>query len=82
MSVNDDLRIVVYEEDGFFIAQCLEYDICTQAGDRATLRERMECLIRLESEEMARRGQELDPAPERSHKMWDEGSHTYKEVAA
>lgn len=82
MPVNDDLRIVVYEEDGFFIAQCLEYDICTQAEDRATLRARMECLIELESLEMTKKGQELDPAPERFHKMWDQGSHSYKEVAA
>ncbi|WP_297777759.1 hypothetical protein [uncultured Roseovarius sp.] len=82
MPIKDDLRIVIYEEDGFFVAQCLEYDICTQAKDRTALRERMECLLDLETAEMAKRGQELDAAPERFHNMWDQGNHSYKEVAA
>ena len=82
MSIQDDLRIVVYKEDEVFVAQCLEYDICTQAADRSTLRDRMDCLIDLEVQEMQEKGQELDPAPERFHNMWDQGSRSYKEVAA
>lgn len=82
MSVKDDLRIVVYKEDEVFVAQCLEYDICTQAADRTTLRERMDCLIDLEVTEMQGKGQGLDPAPERFHNMWEQRSRSYKEVAA
>ena len=82
MTMNKDLRIVVFEEEGVFVAQCLEHDISTQAEDRQTLRERMDCLIGFELEEMQQKGQELDPAPERFHKMWEEGNHAYKEVAA
>ncbi|MEQ9015943.1 MAG: hypothetical protein RID90_15970 [Marinovum algicola] len=81
--MQDGLKIVVYKEDDMLIAQCLEYDICTQAEDRETLRERMDCLINLELDHMKDFGQELDPAPERFHNMWPEdGNHVYKEVAA
>lgn len=81
--MQDGLKIVVYREDDMFIAQCLDYDICTQAKDRETLHKRMDCLIHLEMEHMRESGQELDPAPERFHNMWvQEGSHAYKEVAA
>lgn len=82
MTSKQDFRIVVYREDEVFVAQCLEYDICTQAADRDTLRERMNCLIELELDEMRRTGQELDPAPDRFHDMWDSGGPNYKEVAA
>lgn len=80
--MKDDLRIVVYEEDGMYVAQCLEYDICTQASDKETLQERMNCLLEIEAEEMDRTGQQVDRAPERFHKMWRDGSPAYKEVAA
>lgn len=82
MSVSEALRIVVYEEDGHWIAQCLEFDICTQADDRETLQDRMDCLIECEVAAMSESGQQLDPAPERFHNMWSKGSHSYKEVAA
>jgi hypothetical protein len=81
MSLNTSLRIVVYEEDGHFIAQCLEYDICTQAPDKETLRERMDCLIECEMIAMRQAGRPLDPAPEHFHKMLPQGSQ-YIEVAA
>jgi hypothetical protein len=82
MTSKQDIRIVVYREDEVFVAQCLEYDICTQAPDKGTLRERMDCLIEIELREMEKTGQELDPAPDRFHDMWDEGGPNYKEVAA
>ena len=50
-----------------YVAQCLEYDICTQGPDIETLRERMDCLLEVELGE----GQHLDQAPERFHNMWD-----------
>ncbi len=77
-----ELRIVVYKEDDHFVAQCLEYDICTQAGTREELRERMDCLVDMELQEMQETGQRLDPAPEIFHNMWDQGSRSYKDVAA
>ena len=71
MTCQQDLRIIMYEEDGFFIAQCLEHDICAQAKDRDTLVDRMECLIEYEVEAMEASGQPLDPAPKRFHDMWE-----------
>lgn len=82
MTSKQDIRIIVYREDDVFVAQCLEYDICTQAPDKETLHDRMNCLIEIELEEMGKTGQELDPAPVRFHDMWDGGGPNYKEVAA
>ena len=67
MTKTQDLRIVVTKSDNMFVAQCLEYDICTQAPDMETLQDRMNCLIEVELSS----GQHIDPAPERFHKMWD-----------
>jgi hypothetical protein len=70
MNTVENLRIIVTREDSMFIAQCIEYDICTQAADMETLKERMNCLIEVELED----GQHIDPAPEKFHKMWDDAS--------
>jgi len=88
MSERKALRIVVYKEEDQYIAQCVDYDICTQAADMESLRDRMDCLVELEITESEKSGQELDPAPERFHKMWENqtpasiNSHDYKLVAA
>lgn len=67
MHTDRELRIVVLKEGDMFVAQCLEFDICTQGPDLETLRSRMDCLLSIELNE----GQAIDPAPERFHKMWD-----------
>lgn len=82
MAKEEMLRVVVIKSDGMFVAQCLEYDICTQAGDVETLKDRMDCLIEVELGS----GQVIDPAPERFHKMWDtatsmNGEHCYRLAA-
>lgn len=68
MTNGKTLRIVVFHEDGMLIAQCLEHDICTQGPDIETLKSRMDCLIQAELAE----GQDIRPAPDRFHQMWDE----------
>ena len=79
-----DLRILVVKSGEFFVAQCLEHDICTQASDVAQLQERMNALIEAELSS----GQHIDPAPERFHKMWARctenrfGDHEYKLLSA
>ena len=82
MTEKSDIRIIVYEEDGQFIGQCLEFDICTQAGTDELLRERMDCLLEVEIAEMTKCGQVIAAAPEFFHDMWREGGPSYKEVAA
>ncbi len=82
MKNDQKFRFVVFEEDGIFVAQCLEFDVCTQAPDKETLRERVDFLMEIELEEMERTGKRLDPAPEVFHNMWESGGHTYRDVAA
>lgn len=84
MSETQSVRIIVLREGYTFVAQCLEYDICTQAGDIETLQDRMGCLIEVE----LREAQALDQAPERFHKMWEQafyktaGNHQHGLMAA
>lgn len=88
MDMTESLRIVVYKEDNIFIAQCVNYDICAQAETVDELQSNMECLIELEMNDS---NQELDPAPERFHNMWEENqrlstistnSNEYRMIAA
>ena len=78
------LRILVVKSGKFFVAQCLEHDICTQASDIVQLQERMNALIEVELSS----GQHIDQAPERFHKMWERctenrfGNHKYKLLSA
>ena len=88
MSEDKTLRIIVLREGDTFIAQCLEYDIGTQAEDMASLQDHMNFLIDCELEYSKRVGQPIDQAPERFHNMWDEaviqedGGHEYRLLAA
>ena len=74
MNAEQPLRIIVIKEGDMYVAQCLEYDICTQGPDIDTLRERMNCLLEVELEE----GQHLDEAPQRFHKMWDRAQSLFE----
>ena len=88
MDNTQPLRIVVYKEQDKFIAQCVDYDIATQADDLETLKSRMDCLIECEISYALESGQAVDPAPERFHNMWKQNArladsaNEYKEVAA
>ena len=72
---NDEFRVVVFKEGDTFIAQCLEYDICAQAGDVKTLRHRMDATIEAERDFARSNGKTLiesiDPAPKHFFDMWD-----------
>lgn len=69
------LRVVVFQDDGLWVAQCLEHDIGAQAGDLDTLMTRLEVTIKAELRETLEKGKPpfdgIDPAPERFHKMWE-----------
>ncbi|MFD1159026.1 hypothetical protein [Roseovarius aestuarii] len=68
MSNSESLRIIVSKCEDMLVAQCLEYDICTQAPDMEKLQDRMNCLIDAELDG----SQAIDPAPERFHNLWDQ----------
>lgn len=90
MPASEALRVlVIQEDDGMFSAQCLEYDICTQADSIEALKERFHRQV--EIERMLSRdytGKEfgnIGRAPEHFHALWDhakaiedENSTTYR----
>lgn len=83
--INDGLRILVRKEDDVFVAQCVEYDICTQANDMPTLQARMDVLIETELRAAASKGMTLPPAPDGFEAIWDNGGtspHNYRVEAA
>lgn len=46
-----NIRVVVAREGDVFVAQCVDYDICTQADDIDTLLSRMTAVINAECED-------------------------------
>ena len=78
---NEGLRILVRREDDVLVAQCVDYDICTQADDLPTLQARMDALIDAELNVADRNGTPLPPAPKAFERMWEENSgspHSYR----
>ncbi len=84
MSHTQQLRIIVTKCEEMLVAQCLEFDVCTQAPDMETLQNRMNCLLEAELDGI----QAIDQAPERFHNLWDEaieqagGEHEYRMLKA
>lgn len=74
---NGALRIVAFQADGAWIAQCVEHDISVQAVDLPTLQRRMNAVIKEEARVTLELHGEafasLDPAPHYFEAMWDEG---------
>ena len=74
MAENDEVRVIIFEEDGAYVAQCLEHDICAFAGDLDTLRGRFVSLFIFERNlSIDRNGAPfagIDPAPEKFQGMW------------
>ncbi len=69
------LRVIVFQDGGLWVAQCLEHDIGAQAHDIDTLNDRLRTVVLSEfKESMARNGSPfsgIDPAPERFQLMWE-----------
>jgi hypothetical protein len=84
MTNTQHLRIIVTKCEGMLVAQCLEFDVCTQGRDLETLQSRMNCLLAVEIDD----AQAIDPAPERFHNLWEQaiekldGDHEYRMLAA
>ena len=73
--MSQNTRVLIFEEKGILIAQCLEHDICAFAGDLETLHTRFTGLFAFEHNLSIERGGApfagIDPAPQRFHDMWD-----------
>ena len=68
------IRVVVFQDGEDWVAQCLEYDICTHAKNEDVLRSRFIALYNLERNlSIERNGapfEGIDPAPVEFHEMW------------
>jgi hypothetical protein len=81
MEGNEMLRVLVFQEGGDWVAQCLEYDICTHAQDEESLSKRFSALLEVEynisMRECGKPFAGIEPAPEEYQAMWpkaDDGS--------
>lgn len=74
METTAEIRVVIFQDSGMWVAQCLEYDIGAQAPDLDTLRDRLAATLKAELLESVARHTKpfagIDPAPERFHRMW------------
>lgn len=77
---SETIRVIVFQDSGMWVAQCLEHDIGAQAADLDTLRDRLEVTLKAELDESVARHKKpfagIDPAPERFHRMWDRRSRS------
>lgn len=76
MTETHTMRVIVMREGEFWVAQCLEYDICTSASDMETLELRMqgqiECEAQLSEQLNGAPFAGIGAAPERFHQMWED----------
>lgn len=69
------IRVVVFQDEGKWVGQCLEYDIGAQADSIDELSDRLQVVLKAElKESMDRHGKPfagIDSAPERFQHMWE-----------
>ena len=69
------IRVVIFQEGGMWVAQCLEYDIGAQAASMDKLHERLTVALEAERQESLARNDEpfadIAPAPEFFHRLWE-----------
>lgn len=73
----ESLRVVVFREDGLYVAQCLEQDISVQAPDLNSLMDRLELAVDAEcalSVELTGKPFDGPAAPVYFHTLWEKGS--------
>lgn len=78
------IRAIVFKEGEFYIAQCLEYDICAQAEDIETVLDRLDLTIEAEFEACCAMGvhakDRIFPAPNYYHSLWEKRSMNIERV--
>ena len=66
------IRAVVFESRGWWVAQCLESDLCTSAKDRDELVRNLTAQVRLQiSLDLAKGRQPFSSLPRAPQKFWD-----------
>ena len=71
------LRVVIYNEQNRFVAQCLEYDVCAQGKSIPDAIKHIHlALLEIRDDSLRRHGRafaHIDQAPPQFHKMWQDG---------
>lgn len=77
MANSEPVRVVVFKGHEQWVAQCLEYDICAQASDLDTLRDRVEATLAAEHQHRLNKGglSSLPKAPDHFFRMWEKRSN-------
>ncbi|MFL6231602.1 MAG: hypothetical protein ACJ76N_00545 [Thermoanaerobaculia bacterium] len=66
------IRAVVFRESGRWIAQCLEYDLCTSAVDRKELTRKLASQLRLQIMlDLAKGNEPFQGLPRAPQRFWD-----------
>jgi hypothetical protein len=66
------IRAVVFQENGRWIAQCLECDLCTSAGDRKELTRKLASQLRLQIIlDLAKGNKPFQDLPRAPQKFWE-----------
>lgn len=77
----EKVRVLVFQEDGAWVAQCLEYDVGAQAASLEELRVRFDAVFMAECHESLKVNGKpfagIDPAPEHFQNMWDQTSGVF-----
>lgn len=68
--MSEQFRVILFKEDGQWVAQGLEHDICAVASSLDELHGRFEVTVRIES---SREGglKAIGPAPQHFFHLWD-----------
>lgn len=67
--MNESVRVLVFNTEGMWVAQCLEHDVCVQADNIDTLQRRFEDAMFCEADQLDVIGQ----APQFFFDQWDAG---------
>jgi len=86
MTIDHPVRVIAFQECDQWVAQCLEHDVCAQAADLDTLRDRVEATLLAEDAALREAGKgglgTLPPAPEHFFGMWEKRSGFNRSGAA
>jgi hypothetical protein len=76
-----EVRVAIFREGEFWIAQCIDHDVGVQAGDLLDLEDRLMLALEAERKEsLARNGEAfsgIGPAPKFFQDMWEQHCGTY-----
>lgn len=79
-----EIRAVVFKEGDFYVAQCIEYDIATQALELDQVLSRLELTLEAEFEACVQSGKEpkdcISPAPNYYHGLWEKSCFAIQRI--